>query len=227
MKNGIIVFLMLFGLFSCGQEEIDKLHNENEKLSQEVSSLQEKLQPCAQNQVKMGMLSQRLAAMNADIITNMGTITVKFFPEKAPLHVMNFVLLSEGGFYNGVKFHRVIKNFMIQSGDPNSKDNNPYDDGTGGSILQLPAEFNDIHHARGILSMARSSNPHSASSQFFIMHADNSGLDKNYTAFGQVVKGMDVVDKIANLKTIQNNRIKDRPVKDVIIKKIHVYIKNK
>ena len=134
----------------------------------------------------------------AEIHTTAGEIDVRFFPDKAPNHVKNFIGLAESGFYNGIKFHRVIPGFMIQGGDPNTKNGDPSTWGTGGSPNKVKAEFNDIHHARGILSMARTNDPNSASSQFFIMVADAPSLDHQYSAFGQVVKGMDVADKIVN-----------------------------
>lgn len=132
--------------------------------------------------------------------TNLGRIVLMFFPDKAPLHVANFKKLASEKFYNGTKFHRVIPGFMIQGGDPNSKDGDRSNDGTGNSGQYVKAEFNDIKHERGILSMARSSNPDSASCQFFIMVNQYPSLDGSYSAFGKVVEGMDVVDKIVNLE---------------------------
>jgi len=123
--------------------------------------------------------------------TNRGDILLKLWPDVAPNHVRNFLDLSETKFYDGVTFHRVIPNFMIQGGDPT---------GTGGGDgkRKLQAEFNkDKHHVRGVLSMARTNDPNSASCQFFIMHGKNTGLDGQYSAFGEVVSGMDTVDKIA------------------------------
>ncbi|MCB0825454.1 MAG: peptidylprolyl isomerase [Armatimonadetes bacterium] len=134
--------------------------------------------------------------------TDKGNITVKFFPEKAPLHVANFKELVKSGFYDGTRFHRCIPGFMVQCGDPKSKDLGLYAEwGTGGNMIDgleknVKAEFNDIDHKRGILSMARSQSPDSGSSQFFIMQADSPGLNGQYSAFGEVVSGMDVVDKI-------------------------------
>ena len=132
----------------------------------------------------------------AELHTTSGEIDIRFFPNKAPNHVKNFIDLSEKGFYNGTKFHRVIPGFMIQGGDPNTISGDPSTWGAGGSGKNINAEFNDIHHARGIVSMARSSNPNSASSQFFICVADVGQLDNQYTVFGRVTKGMDVADKI-------------------------------
>jgi peptidyl-prolyl cis-trans isomerase B (cyclophilin B) len=139
-------------------------------------------------------------APKAIIKTKFGDMEVTFFPEKAPKHVENFIALAKSGFYNGTIFHRVIPGFMIQGGDPNTKDpNKPETYGMGGPSHRINAEFNDIPHRRGILSMARTSDPNSAGSQFFIVVKDSNFLDRQYTAFGEVVKGMEVADKIVNL----------------------------
>jgi cyclophilin family peptidyl-prolyl cis-trans isomerase len=134
----------------------------------------------------------------AEVHTSAGEIDIRFFPDVAPNHVKNFIDLAEKGFYNGSKFHRVIPGFMIQGGDPNTVSGSPSSWGTGGSGKNVAAEFNSISHKRGIVSMARSNDPNSASSQFFIVVADSTFLDKQYTVFGQVTKGMDIADKIVN-----------------------------
>src|SRR6476661_3809735 len=134
----------------------------------------------------------------AELHTSSGEIDVRFFPDVAPNHVKNFIDLAEKGFYNGTKFHRVIPGFMIQGGDPNTVSGSPSTWGTGGSGKNVGAEFNSISHKRGIVSMARSNDPNSASSQFFIVTSDSTFLDNQYTAFGQVTKGMDVADKIVS-----------------------------
>jgi peptidyl-prolyl cis-trans isomerase B (cyclophilin B) len=121
---------------------------------------------------------------------------LEFFPQKAPKHVENFIKLAKSGFYDGTLFHRVIPNFMIQGGDPNTKEEDKSKSGMGGPGYHVKAEFNDIPHTRGILSMARSQHPDSAGSQFFIMVNTSTHLDGKYTAFGKVVKGMEVADKI-------------------------------
>ncbi len=134
---------------------------------------------------------------SAILSTPHGDITIKFFPELAPGHVANFVALAKAGFYDGSVFHRVIPGFMIQGGDPNTKDaGKKHAWGTGGSGKNLKAEFNAKSHKRGILSMARASDPNSASCQFFIVVADSAFLDREYTVFGEVVSGMEVADKI-------------------------------
>lgn len=132
----------------------------------------------------------------AELHTSSGEIDIRFFADVAPNHVKNFIDLAEKGFYNGSKFHRVIPGFMVQGGDPNTVSGDPSTWGTGGSGQHVQAEFNSVHHARGIVSMARAQDPNSASSQFFICVADSGFLDKQYSVFGQVTKGMDVADKI-------------------------------
>jgi cyclophilin family peptidyl-prolyl cis-trans isomerase len=152
----------------------------------------------------------------AELHTTAGEIDIRFVPNKAPNHVKNFIDLSEKGFYNGTKFHRVIPGFMIQGGDPNTISGDPSTWGTGGSGKTINAEFNDIHHARGIVSMARTNDPNGASSQFFICVADASSLDNQYTVFGEVTKGMDVADKIVNAPRGEN----DRPNNPTTIEKV-------
>src|SRR5512135_115774 len=141
---------------------------------------------------------KKMADTRAVIETKFGNIELKFFPEVAPNHVNNFIELAKKGFYDGTIFHRVIPGFMIQGGDPNSKNTNKATHGTGGPGHTVKAEFNDKPHKRGILSMARAADPNSAGSQFFICVADAPFLDKQYTVFGEVVSGMDAVDKIVS-----------------------------
>jgi peptidyl-prolyl cis-trans isomerase B (cyclophilin B) len=140
------------------------------------------------------------AAPRAIIETRLGNIEIEFFDDKAPGHVKNFTDLAKKGFYDGTTFHRVIPGFMIQGGDPNTKDatGSRARHGTGGPGYNIKAEFNDTPHKRGIVSMARSQDPDSAGSQFFIVVKDSNFLDRQYTAFGRVVSGMEVADKIVN-----------------------------
>jgi len=152
----------------------------------------------------------------AEIHTTAGEIDIRFFPDVAPNHVKNFIDLAQKGFYNGTKFHRVIPGFMVQGGDPNTKSSDTSTWGTGGSGTLLKAEFNATPHKRGIVSMARSNDPNSASSQFFIVVKDSNFLDRQYTVFGQVTKGMDVADKIVSAP----RNASDRPDKPVAIEKI-------
>jgi len=130
----------------------------------------------------------------------MGEITLRFFPDVAPNHVKNFITLAKQKFYDGTTFHRVIPGFMIQGGDPNSKNPDRSTHGMGGPGHKVKAEFNSRPHKRGTLSMARSNDPDSAGSQFFICVADSNFLDWNYTVFGEVVAGMEVADKIVGMK---------------------------
>ncbi len=154
--------------------------------------------------------SDSMSASSADPIavieTTYGTIIIQLFPDVAPGHVDNFVRLANEGYYDGTTFHRVIPGFMIQGGDPNSKDDDRSNDGQGGHSANGPntfvnAEFSQtLTHKRGILSMARAQNPNSAGSQFFIVVADSNFLDGQYSIFGEVIEGMDVADKIVNVK---------------------------
>jgi peptidyl-prolyl cis-trans isomerase B (cyclophilin B) len=130
----------------------------------------------------------------------LGEIVLRFFQDVAPGHVNNFVKLSRDGFYNGTTFHRVIPGFMIQGGDPNSKNSDRSSHGMGGPGYKVKAEFNSKPHKRGIVSMARANDPDSAGSQFFICVADANFLDWQYTVFGEVVSGMEVADKIVSMK---------------------------
>ncbi len=141
---------------------------------------------------------KKMTDTKAVIETKFGKIELKFFPEVAPNHVNNFIELAKKGFYDGTTFHRVIPGFMIQGGDPNTKDPDRKRHGMGGPGYSVKAEFNPTAHKRGILSMARSADPDSAGSQFFICVADAPFLDRQYTVFGQVTSGMDVVDKIVS-----------------------------
>ena len=135
----------------------------------------------------------------AELHTTAGEIDIRFFPDVAPNHVRNFIDLAEKGFYNGIKFHRVIPGFMIQGGDPNTVSGDPSTWGGGGSPNKLKAEFSSIHHGRGIVSAARlPGDINSASSQFFIVVGDAGSLDGQYSVFGKVTKGMDVADQIVN-----------------------------
>ena len=135
----------------------------------------------------------------AIINTSFGDMVVEFFEDEAPNHVKNFKKLASTGFYDGCTFHRVIPGFMIQGGDPNSKDDDRTNDGMGGPGYTIDAEFNKIHHDRGILSMARSNDPNSAGSQFFIVVKEAPHLDRQYTVFGKVIKGLDIIDKIVSV----------------------------
>lgn len=154
----------------------------------------------------------------AVIETSMGAIELGFFEDKAPGHVKNFKDLARQGFYDGTLFHRVIPGFMIQGGDPNSKSEDRSTHGTGSPGYTIKAEFNDTPHERGILSMARSQDPDSAGSQFFIVVKESSFLDGQYTAFGKVLKGMDVVDQIVNAPKDSG----DNPLERIEMKEVKI-----
>jgi peptidyl-prolyl cis-trans isomerase B (cyclophilin B) len=138
--------------------------------------------------------------VRAVIETRFGDMEIEFFAEKAPAHVKNFLDLARKGFYDGTTFHRIIPGFMIQGGCPNTRDARgaKATHGTGGPGYTIRAEFNDTSHARGVVSMARSQDPDSAGSQFFVCVADSRFLDRQYSAFGRVVRGMEVADKIVS-----------------------------
>ena len=152
------------------------------------------------------------AAPRAIIETKFGEIELELLADKAPGHVKNFTDLAKKGFYNGTTFHRVIPGFMIQGGDPNTKDVNASraQHGTGGPGYTIKAEFNDTAHKRGVLSMARSTDPNSAGSQFFICVGDSGFLDKQYSAFGRVVRGMEVADQIVSAGRDAKDNPKER-----------------
>lgn len=155
----------------------------------------------------------------AVISTKYGDMIVEFYPDVAPMHVESFVALANEKYFDGTTFHRVIPDFVIQGGDPNSKLENRSLHGTGGragkffgigdendsSTWLIPQEFNSIPHEKGVLSMARTNDPNSASSQFFVCHGDPSFLDNNYTVFGKVIQGLEVIDSIANVEKDMND----------------------
>ena len=147
----------------------------------------------------------------AIVNTNLGNIQFELLSDVAPETVRNFIKLAKSGFYDGTLFHRVIPKFMIQGGDPNTKESDKSTWGTGGPGYNIKAEFNSRSHLRGIISMARSSDPDSAGSQFFIVTSDSTFLDREYTVFGEVVDGMEVADKIVNLPKDGN----DCPLQEV------------
>lgn len=155
----------------------------------------------------------------AVIETSMGTMIVEFWPDVAPQTVANFKKLARRKFYDGLCFHRVIRGFMIQGGDPLTRDEGRKALwGTGGPGYTIKAEFNDRSHVRGVISMARSRDPDSAGSQFFICHGNPTHLDGQYTAFGKLIRGYDVLDKIANTPT----GARDIPLKRVNIDRIRI-----
>lgn len=202
----VIRFLFLFsilGLFSCSDKEKERLKLQNQELMRNLSELNSDLKSLRAAKAKEDFLIENLRNVTAIIQTTAGNMKVEFFPELTPIHVFNFVTRAESGFYNGTYFHRVIEGFMIQGGDPNTKDTDPTNDGLGGPLVKIPHEFNDTKHEPGILSMARvSDKSQGAGSQFFIVHKTYPSLDNEYTAFGKVVEGLDVVNRIATAPNV-------------------------
>ncbi len=183
------------------------------KMPSAIATFQMVKEPQAKDLAKLDLARTKIA-----MVTNFGTMVISFRPDKAPKTVANFVKLSLKHFYDKTKFHRVIPGFMIQGGDPNSKNDNPDDDGLGDPGYKIEAEFNDLKHARGVLSMARSADPNSAGSQFFICHAAASHLDGKYTAFGKLVDGLDTLDRICKVPLgFNRGGQKTRPTKDVVV----------
>jgi len=163
-------------------------------------------------------MSKHLQGVTAIVETSVGPMTIEFFPDKAPGHVENFIKLAEKGFYDGTNFHRVIKGFMIQGGCPQGT-------GTGGPGYQIKAEFNDTKHVKGVVSMARSQDPNSAGSQFFVCHGDANFLDRQYTAFGRLAAGgesLATLDKIALAPVVSARGESSKPVTPVKINKVTV-----
>lgn len=172
-----------------------------------------------ENQPTMNKNMTEVAVIN----TTEGSMTVEFWPDVAPKTVENFKKLAQSGFYNGTCFHRIISGFMIQGGDPKTKDKALEAEwGTGGPGYTIKAEFNKKQHVRGVLSMARAMHPDSAGSQFFICHGDARFLDGQYTAFGKVIKGDDVLEKIATTPCVSSGREKSKPVKRIEVLSVEI-----
>jgi peptidyl-prolyl cis-trans isomerase B (cyclophilin B) len=158
---------------------------------------------------------------HAVISTTYGDMTLAFWPDVAPKTVENFKKLARAGFYDGTAFHRIIKGFMIQGGCPNTKAGETGMPGTGGPGYKVKAEFNAKPHLKGVISMARSAHPDSAGSQFFICHGEAKFLDRQYTAFGELVKGEDVLERIAGVPTkASGGGEKSTPIERVELKSV-------
>jgi len=158
----------------------------------------------------------------AVISTDHGDMVIAFWPDVAPKTVENFKKLAKDGFYDGTAFHRVIKGFMIQGGCPNTKEGARGMPGTGGPGHNVKAEFNDRAHTRGVISMARSQSPDSAGSQFFVVHGDARFLDRQYTAFGKLIAGDDVLEKIATAPTKRDGRENSTPAERLDVKSVRI-----
>ena len=192
---GIVILIIIIGGIVMAYTKSKQKANENENTNTNTVSEQNS----EENKYSKGTHHAEI------VIKDYGTIKLELYPHIAPNTVNNFISLANSGFYDGLTFHRVIKDFMIQGGDPNGN-------GTGGSKENIKGEFsangvkNTISHTRGTISMARSSAYNSASSQFFIMHEDNTGLDGLYAAFGKVTSGIEIVDQICqNVQPVDNN----------------------
>lgn len=220
---GVIGLAIL--LLSCGnKKELERLKTQNAELEATIQRMEDDLKTMQESDAKLRFLANKLDRVKARIITDFGNMEFKLFPDLAPIHCFAFVTRAESGFYDNVAFHRVMKNFMIQTGDPNSKDDNPADDGLGGPLIAIPHEFNSKKHVKGVLSTARIPDKSAgAGSQFFIMHGTAPHLDNDYTVFGEMTKGFDVLDKIANTETHTVGRAENRPVKTIRVKTIEVY----
>jgi peptidyl-prolyl cis-trans isomerase B (cyclophilin B) len=159
--------------------------------------------------------------------TSYGEMTIAFWPDVAPKTVENFKKLAREGFYDGTAFHRIIKDFMIQGGCPNTKAGETGQPGTGGPGYKIKAEFNAKSHVKGVISMARSAQPDSAGSQFFICHGDAKFLDRQYTAFGQLVAGEDVLERIAAVPTKSGGGgEKSTPIDRVALESVKIVVKS-
>ena len=194
IKSFAVIGIISIALFSAGCEK---------RKGEEDSKLLDK----AWNELTEGDMETMIAVIE----TNMGMIKLKFYPDVAPNHCRNFIRLAKDGFYDNLIFHRVIKGFMIQGGCPQGT-------GMGGPGWNVDAEFSQRKHLKGTLSMARSANPNSAGSQFFICLEPQPGLDGSYTVFGQVIEGQDVVDKIGDLSTDP----RDRPQQEAKMERVYL-----
>jgi peptidyl-prolyl cis-trans isomerase B (cyclophilin B) len=167
-------------------------------------------------------MSEKTAPKEVAVLkTSYGDITIAFWPDVAPKTVENFKKLAREGFYDGTAFHRIIKGFMVQGGCPNTKEGESGMPGTGGPGYKVKAEFNAKSHVRGVISMARSSHPDSAGSQFFLVHGDAKFLDRQYTAFGELVGGDDVLERIANVPTKSGGE-KSTPIDRVALESVKI-----
>lgn len=215
MKNSSLYGLVIVSLFialgllvACGSQET------SQTAAPDAASSQAKEEPT----VKAKENVEEIAVME----TSVGVMVLRFFPDVAPGHVENFKKLARQGFYDGTRFHRVIAGFMIQGGDPNSKSDDVSSWGTGDPGYRIKAEFNNKPHVKGTLSMARSNDPDSAGSQFFICHGRAASLDGQYTVFGELMDGVDVLDKIATAPVTARGGERSLPVSPVTVKSVKI-----
>jgi peptidyl-prolyl cis-trans isomerase B (cyclophilin B) len=203
-KIFILLVLSIFILFGCGKKEEVKTEKAEEQPAQVTETKAPETKPISQEPIVRD--KDPIVVME----TNYGTIELELFWKETPKTAENFLRLVISGFYDGLTFHRIVPNFVIQGGDPSG-------DGTGGPGYSIPFEKANTKHLRGYLGMARSQDPNSAGSQFYICLRDLPNLDNNYVVFGKVNKGMDVVDKIAAVKTGPG----DFPVEKVVMTKVY------
>jgi cyclophilin family peptidyl-prolyl cis-trans isomerase len=207
MIRGLSLKSILYGLLvfamACAQAGTESTTAQTERV--DTTTAAESAAPMASATTEEKSMSEYENKV-AELHTSAGEIHIRFFPDVAPNHVKNFLDLAQKGFYNGTKFHRIIPGFMVQGGDPNTIAGDPGTWGTGGAEGNVKAEFNTISHRRGIVSMARAQHPDSASSQFFIVVKDSPFLDRQYSVFGEVTRGMEVADKIVNSPRGANDR---------------------
>jgi peptidyl-prolyl cis-trans isomerase B (cyclophilin B) len=206
----LILTLGLFGLSACSEKKSEEPAETKAPATQPAAKAPVEKGPSEEPPALPGIESDGSAAVL--VIAGYGEIRIEFLPSLAPNHVENFKQLARDGFYNGTQFHRVIPGFMIQGGDPNTKNDDPSDDGMGGPGYNVDAEFSDLPHVRGVVSMARTQDINSAGSQFFIVSHDSNHLDGHYTIFGRVVSGMDVVDQISQVQPSMGTSTPKEPV---------------
>ena len=200
MKRTLFLGLLLSSLTLAGVCAEDSATPSPSATATETPKLEESPKP---DEARPMDTNQKEVAV---LKTGAGEMVVEFWPEVAPKTLENFKKLAREGFYDGTAFHRIIKGFMIQGGDPNTKDlTNDSMYGTGGPGYKVDAEFNERPHVRGVISMARSADPNSAGSQFFICLGTAKSLDRQYTAFGHLIKGLDVLDKIGDTAVTRGN----------------------
>lgn len=206
--------ICLILIMACGKtqktETPQPSQTQGKLTDQEIQTIIDKVKNLPDEPVQKGEV--------AVITTDLGTIKFKLLTDIAPKTCANFKKLATAGFYDGTIFHRVIKGFMIQGGDILTRDAIPENDGIGEPGYTIPAEFSKVKHVKGTVSMARKQDPNSAGSQFFICHATAPHLDGQYTAFGEVIEGMDVLDKIAEAPVGE----RDRPANPVVMIKVRV-----
>lgn len=216
-----VAALSIFMFSACSKKQ-DQQAQQQEKQEQKQEAPKPACNPLSDAEIQQLLEKVKQTAMepmtaNEKVVleTNYGKMVLSFFPDKAPMHCTSFKRLVKAGYYDCTTFHRIIPGFMIQGGDINSKDTILGNEGTGGPGYSLPAEFNDGQHDKGVLSMARSQDPNSAGSQFFIClgRERTAHLDGQYTVFGKLVEGMDVLETIGQVQTGEG----DAPVQPVVI----------